>query len=239
MKKLSETMKEELCPYAAAVVLGGGSGTRFGGDKLLAPLGGVPVLVHSLRAFEACDMIREIVVVCRGEQLEATAALCETYGIGKVTAIVPGGSTRLLSSLSGVSAVSSRAELVAVHDGARPLVTERILRDALWESHRHIAAVPAVPVRDTIKTARDTVVTDTPDRRTLFAVQTPQCFRREVLLGALTSAVENAPEVTDDSMAVERIGGRIYLTEGSEENIKITTPLDLDLAELIVKRRNT
>ena len=141
------------------------------------------------------------------------------------------------SCFAGAMAVSDKAEIIAIHDGARPLVTEEIVDAAVWAAYRHSAAVPAVPVRDTVKMAAGGVVTATPERDLLFAVQTPQCFQRDLIKGALLKAVQEKWEITDDCMAVERIGGRIWLTEGSEENLKITTPLDLELAELILKRR--
>ena len=231
-------MKATRLPYAAAVIVAAGSGTRFGGDKLMALLDGVPVLAHTLRAFETVDAVREIVLVTRPERMVALGELCRTYRITKLSNIVSGGDTRAQSSLAGVMAVSPRAELIAIQNGARPLVTEDVILDALWTAHRHMAGVPAIPVRDTIKVAHDGVVTDTPDRALLFAVQTPQCFQSDLIRAALTDAVEKAPEVTDDCLAVERIGGRIHLSRGSEENIKITTPLDLAFGEIILARRS-
>ena len=236
MAHLGEKLKTVRLPYAAAVIVAGGSGSRFGGDKLMAQLGGMSVLARTLRAFETAEEIHQIIVVAREDALGTVADLCRDYG--KVGAVVPGGDTRAKSCLAGVMAVSPRAELIAIHDGARPLVTDDVIRDALWTAHRHMAAIPAVPVRDTVKQADNGVVRGTPDRASLYAVQTPQCFQADLIRTALLDAVQNAPEITDDSMAVERIGGRIYLSRGSEENIKITTPLDLALGEIILARRS-
>ena len=236
MAHLGEKLKTVRLPYAAAVIVAGGSGSRFGGDKLMADLDGMSVLARTLHAFEAAEEIQQIVVVAREDALQTVADLCRAYG--KVTAVVPGGDTRAKSCLAGVMAVSPRAELIAIHDGARPLVTADVIQDALWTAHRHMAAIPAVPVRDTIKQADTGVVCSTPDRASLFAVQTPQCFQADLIRAALQDAVQNAPEVTDDSLAVERIGGRIYLSKGSEENIKSTTPLDLAFGEIILSRRS-
>ena len=238
MAHLGEKMKAARLPYAAAVIVAAGSGTRFGGDKLMALLDGVPVLAHTLRAFESVDAVREIVLVTRPERMATLGELCRTYHITKISNIVSGGDTRAQSSLAGVMSVSPQAELIAIQDGARPLVTADIILDALWTAHRHMAGVPAISVRDTIKVAHDGVVTDTPDRSSLFAVQTPQCFQSDLIRAALTDAVEKAPEVTDDCLAVERIGRRIHLSRGSEENIKITTPLDLAFGEIILARRS-
>lgn len=237
MTALSDKNKSSQWPFVSAVIVAGGSGTRFGGDKMLADLAGLPVIIHTLRAFDRSPYVNEIVLVTRCDLLKQMEELCAGHGIKKIARIVPGGKTRLESSLAGVSAVSSRCGVVAVHDGARPLVTGSVIQDALLQAHRKGAAVPAIPVRDTIKRARDSVVISTPDRAELFAVQTPQCFQADLIRMALAAALEKAPNVTDDCMAVERLGGRIWLTEGSEENLKITTPLDLILAEVILQRR--
>lgn len=237
MSKLSTVLKTTRCPFVTAVIVAGGSGTRFGGDKLMAELAGEPVLVHTLRAFNNSPMIQEIVLVTRESAMTEMARLCKAYELTKVSLVVAGGTTRALSSYAGVMSASEKAGIIAIHDGARPLVTEKIIEDAVWQAYRHTCAVPAIPVKDTIKKAEKGVVTETPDRSGLYAVQTPQCFQADIIRAALTDAVENAPGVTDDCMAVERIGGVIHLTEGSEENLKITTPLDLALAEIILKER--
>ena len=235
--RISDRLRSVRCPAASAVVVAAGSGTRFGGDKLMTELGGIPVLIHTLRAFERSSLISEIVLVTRSEALEEISAFCASYGIQKLTSVVPGGATRTESCFAGAMAVSGKADIIAIHDGARPLVTEEIIDAAVWAAYRHSAAVPAVPVRDTVKMAAGGVVTTTPERELLYAVQTPQCFQKDLIKGALLKAVEEHWEITDDCMAVERIGGKIWLTEGSEENLKITTPLDLELAELIWRRR--
>ena len=237
MTKPSEKLKTVRLPYAAAVIVAAGSGVRFGSDKLMAELGGMPVLARTLLAFERTQAVRAIVVAARREAVDQVEQLCRTYGISKLTAVTPGGDTRAKSCLAGVLAVPPEAELIAIHDGARPLVQEPVILDALWTAYRHSTALPALPVRDTIKQATEGVVTATPDRSRLYAAQTPQCFQADIIRAALLDAAANAPEVTDDCLAVERLGGRIYLSRGSEENIKITTPLDLRLAELILKER--
>lgn len=237
MTKLSAVLKQGRIPYVSAVIVAAGSGTRFGGDKLMTELGGCAVLLHTLRVFEESPMIQEIVLVARKDALVSVHDLCAANSIQKITNIVPGGATRAHSCYAGVTSVSGRAEIIAIHDGARPLVTEKIIEEALWQAYRRGAAVPAVPVRDTVKKAKDGIVYETPDRSDLYAVQTPQCFQADVIRAALTDALKNAPQITDDCMAVERIGGKIFLTEGSEENLKITTPLDLALAEIILKGR--
>ena len=238
MSALSEKMKTRRCPFVSAVIVAGGSGTRFGGDKMLAELVGEPVIVHTLRAFQESPLVDEIILVARQEMLSGMAAMCAQYGISKLRLAVPGGKTRAESSYAGVMSASPQSGIIAIHDGARPLVSRQIIEDAIWQAHLHGAAVPAIPVRDTIKLAKDHIVFGTPDRAELFAVQTPQCFQADVIRTAIADARVKAPHITDDCMAVERLGGQIYLTEGSEENIKITTPLDLMLAEVILHRRS-
>lgn len=238
MSVIAEKIRAARLPYTAAVIAAGGSGERFGADKLMAPLGGLPVLARTLLAFEQCDWIGEIVIAAREDKIKDITALCRQYRISKAINVVPGGKTRLLSSYNGCMAVSKQAGIIAIHDGARPLVTDTIIRETVWAAQLHQAAAPAVPVRDTIKIARGNIVTGTPDRASLFAVQTPQCFTRDIILAALSDAAAKGAEPTDDTLAVERIGGQVWLTDGSEENLKITTPLDLELAELILQRRN-
>ena len=237
MTKASEKMKTARLPYAAAVIVAGGSGTRFGGDKLMADLDGAPVLARTLLAFEQTRAVRAIVVAARPGNEEDISSLARRYGIEKLRAVVAGGQTRTMSCLAGVLAAPPEAELIAIHDGARPLVTEEVILNGLWTAYRHTAALPAIPVRDTIKIAEDGMVTATPDRASLFSAQTPQCFQADLIRGALLDAAKNAPDITDDCAAVERVGGKITLSPGSEENIKITTPLDLRIAELILRGR--
>lgn len=233
----ADTIRSIRTPRTSAVIVAAGSGERFGGDKLYAELGNAPVLAQTLTAFERAQCIDEIILVVRRDAMQEAGELCRQYGFTKLSLIVPGGPTRLLSSYAGVMSVTDKTDVIAIHDGARPLVSQEIIEKSVWEAYRHGAVAPAVPVRDTIKRAEKRVVLETPDRSALFAVQTPQCFQRDLIRGALTEAVKNAPELTDDCAAVERIGGQIWLSTGSEENIKITTPLDLQLAEVIWKRR--
>lgn len=239
MKKLSEKMKKLRLPPCAAVIVAGGSSERFGSDKLFAEIGGKPVLGMTIEAFARAECIQEIVLVVREAILDRAARLARAYGGGKVRLVVPGGETRVLSSYAGVMSVSKRAKLIAIHDGARPLVSEAVIEDAVWAAHCHLAAAPAIAVRDTIKIAYDGVVAETPERSSLFAVQTPQVFQADIIRAALVNAAQKNLSVTDDCAAAEAIGTPITLTIGSEENIKITTPFDLAMANLIVARRNT
>lgn len=216
-----------------AVLVAAGSSTRMGFDKLSFALGGETVLERSVRAFDECPEVDELVIVtgASGENAQRAAARCK-----KPVRLVKGGSTRAESARSGVAAAHGR--LVAVHDAARPFVSQSIIADTIVAAARCGAAAPAVPVKDTIKTvAEDGAVTGTPDRSTLRAVQTPQVFEADLLKAALQSALENEVPVTDDCSAVERLGKVVYLIDGDEENLKITTPVDLVIAEAILAER--
>ena len=220
-----------------AVVAAAGSSRRMGTDKLLMPLGEVPVLIRTLRALDNSEDIDEIVVVTRQDLIVPVSQLIKDAALGKVSKVVVGGETRTASVLNGVREASPESDLIAIHDGARPRVTGRIIRQAVLKAGERGAAAPAVPVKDTLKRAVDGVVVETPDRAQLFAVQTPQVFEHGLILGALEKAVEDGAELTDDCAAVERIGMPVCLTEGSYENLKLTTPEDIAVAESILERR--
>lgn len=216
-----------------AVLVAAGSSTRMGFDKLSFDLGGETVLERSVRAFDECPEVDELVIVtgASGENAQRAAARCK-----KPVRLVKGGSTRAESARSGVAAAHGR--LVAVHDAARPFVSQSVIAGTIAAAARCGAAAPAVPVKDTIKNvAEDGAVTGTPDRSTLRAVQTPQVFETDLLKAALQSALENEVPVTDDCSAVERLGKVVYLIDGDEENLKITTPVDLVIAEAILAER--
>ena len=220
----------------AAVVPAAGSSTRMAGrDKILLPLGDQPVLVHTLRALELCPHIMEIVVVTRRDLIVPIGQLCRDCGFQKVTKIIPGGETRTQSVLNGVSEVSKDAELIAIHDGARPLVTQSLLDAVITRASQCGAAAPAVPVKDTIKRAKDGVVAATLERSELFAVQTPQVFQADLIRTALTRAMEEGAELTDDCGAVERLGIGVALTQGDYRNLKVTTPEDMAMAEALLE----
>lgn len=226
-------------PYCAAVIAAAGSSQRYGGEnKLLAPLDGLSVLAHTLRAVERAERVDEIVIAAREEELLPYADVCKSIGIQKPCKVVVGGATRTESVLRAALETSEKTRLIAVQDGARPLVTPELIDRVIEQAAAVAAAAPAIPVRDTIKVADGRIVKETPARATLFAVQTPQVFDAALLRAALQSALTDGAEVTDDCSAVERLGKAVYLTEGDEENIKITTPLDLMLAEAIIRKRS-
>lgn len=233
-----KSIRKTLTPFCTAIIAAAGSSSRMGGeDKLFCDLAGSPVILRTLLAFQSSEYIDEIIVVTREESIVQIADICAENGINKVSKIIKGGDTRLDSVLHGVLEASPEAKLIAVHDGARPLVTGDVIKEAVIKAVKYTAAAPAIAVKDTVKEAKDYFAVSTPDRSKLRAVQTPQCFAAPVLRAALENAKRKGLQVTDDASAVEAMGGNVFLSAGSEENIKITTPFDLKVAEAIIKER--
>ena len=222
------------CKPCGAVIVAAGSASRMGGiDKVMAPLKGEPMIVHTVRAFENCDVIKEIVIVTRKDLIKPISSFCQDFR--KVTCVVEGGADRPASVRRGLQALSKKVKLAAIQDGARPLITPEVIDRTVRAAHSYSAAAPAIPVKDTIKAVQGGIVTNTPDRKALYAVQTPQVFDIDLLKGALQKAREDRAEITDDCSAVERIGMSVKIVEGNERNIKITTPFDLKLAGLLLE----
>lgn len=222
--------------YCGAVIVAAGTASRMGGiDKVMAELRGEPMIVHTARAFQNCDAIKEIVIVTRGDLLEKIADLCADFP--KVKAVVIGGEDRPESVRNGLSALSDKVRLVAVQDGARPLVTGEVIDRTVRAAHSYGAAAPGVPVKDTVKLVQGGVVQTTPDRNNLRAIQTPQVFDMDLLSAALKKAKKDKATITDDCSAVERLGMSVRIVEGDEKNIKITTPIDLEIAEKLLEER--
>ncbi len=231
-------LKKEAEPTCSAVIVAGGASVRMGTDKLAAVLGSKPVLVRTLEVFQRSALVEEIVLVVRQEKLEETAKLIKDWGLTKVSRVVCGGKTRAESALAGVSEVSQKAALIAIHDAARPLVTEDVILRAVYAARDYRAAVPAVRSVDTLKAVDDKgFVTGTVDRTSTVRVQTPQVFQADLIKGALTKAVKDGLPITDDCAAIELLGVRCKTVLGDEDNIKLTTPRDMVLAQAILKDR--
>ena len=217
-----------------AVIVAAGSASRMGGiDKVMASLGGEPMIVRTVRAFQNCDAIASIVIVTREDLIRPISGLCRD--MDKVTAVVAGGSSRQESVHLGLNALPKGMKLAAVHDGARPLISWRVIDRVVRAANTYGAAAPAVPVKDTIKVVQGGLVQETPDRSSLMAVQTPQVFDFDLLRGALKKAQEDGAQVTDDCSAVERMGMKIKIVEGDERNLKVTTPMDLKIGALLLE----
>ena len=217
-----------------AVIVAAGTASRMGGiDKVMAPLKGEPMIVRTVRTFQACDAISEIVIVTREDLIVPITNLCRD--MSKVKAVVRGGKSRQESVGLGLNALSGKVKLAAIQDGARPLITWEVIDRTVRAANSYGAAAPAIPVKDTIKVVEGRVVKNTPDRSTLFAVQTPQVFDFDLLRGALKKAEQDGSAVTDDCSAVELMGMSVKIVEGDERNIKVTTPMDLKIAEMLLE----
>ena len=235
ISKLTNTLRKILpLKYCGAVIVAAGTASRMGGiDKVMAQLRGEPMIVRTVRAFQKCDGIKEIVVVTREDLIGRITELCADFS--KVKAVVTGGKDRPESVKNGLNALSAKVKLAAIQDGARPLITQAVIDRAVRAAHTYGAAAPGVAVKDTIKTVTGGVVKETPDRSSLQAIQTPQVFDRDLLVAALKKAEEEKATITDDCSAVERLGMSVKIVEGDERNIKITTPMDLKIAELLLE----
>ena len=235
ISKVTNTIRKALpLRRCGAVIVAAGNASRMGGiDKVMAELGGEPMIVRTVRAFENCDAVGEIIIVTRSDLVKKITDLCA--GFTKVTAVVAGGADRPESVRNGISALSKKVKLVAVHDGARPLVTNAVIDRTVRAANTYSAAAPGVPVKDTVKIVRGGMVESTPDRSALQAIQTPQVFDLDLLTGALEKAKKDKAAITDDCSAVERLGMSVKIVEGDERNIKVTTPVDLKIAELLLE----
>ena len=221
-----------------AIIAAAGTGSRMASDrpKQFLQLAGTPIIFHTLKPFELCESIQEVIVVLPAEESAAFLALAGKQGLRKLARVVPGGATRADSVKRGLMAIrSATAEIVAVHDGVRPFVSVAEIDNTIAAAQRDGAAILATPVTDTIKLVEGDAVVKTLERRNLRQALTPQCFRYELLRKAYEQADVNDPSLTDESALVERLGHKVTIVEGSARNIKITTPRDLLIAETFLK----
>lgn len=219
----------------SAVIVCAGNSTRMKGqNKILLPLGKSTVIGTSMRAFQDCEEIAEIIIVAREIDILSIRDEAEKCGITKLKECTVGGATRQESVINGVRLISQETEFIAVHDGARPLVKpehiSRVIRDAAVFG----GATLGVPVKDTIKVVDDGIITDTPPRKSLYITQTPQVFRKKLYYEGIDFALEHSLDFTDDCQLAEAVGGKVYMTVGDYTNIKITTPEDIRLAEAML-----
>jgi 2-C-methyl-D-erythritol 4-phosphate cytidylyltransferase len=221
-----------------AIIAAAGTGSRMASDrpKQFLQLAGTPIIFHTLKPFELCESIQEVIVVLPAEAAAAFLAEAGKHGLRKLARVVPGGATRAESVKRGLAAVrAATAEIVAVHDGVRPFVTVEEITGTIEAAREHGAAILATPVTDTIKLVEGGAVVGTLKRRDLRQALTPQCFRYELLRRAYEQVDVNDPSLTDESVLVERLGEKVAIVEGSRRNIKITTPHDLLIAEALLQ----
>lgn len=225
-----------------ALIASAGKGLRMqsGTEKPYLTIGSKPILAHTLSALDLCEEIDEyVIIVDPGRQTDCRHLVVDRYGFTRVRKIVQGGETRQESVYRGLRSLDADTSTVVVHDAARPCVTPGLVSSSLQACASSGAALAAVPVKDTIKSVVDGIVTGTPDRRTLWLAQTPQTFSYDVLLRAHEQAYKEGFVATDDAALVERMGHQVHIVAGDYENIKITTPEDLNIAERVLARRAT
>lgn len=224
------------------IIPSAGMGKRMGTKKKnFLPIAGKPVLAHTLAAFEAAPSVDAIILSVPHDDIEFCAEeIVKKYKAGKVILVVAGGPERQDSVANALEAAKGLGfDIIAVHDGARPLVTVKVIEDVLQRASQKRAAIAAVPVKDTIKEATDGLVLRTIPRETLWSVQTPQAFMAEIIFRAFELAKKDGFKGTDESSLVERLGERVSIVMGSYENIKITTEEDMPIAEHVLKKRGT
>lgn len=227
--------------FVSVVVAAAGMGKRMKADinKQFLLLEDKPIVAHTINQFEKNENIDEIVIVVKDEEVDyCKSEVIEKYNFKKIKAVVKGGSERQESVYNGLINCDNSTEIVLIHDGVRPFITLSEIDSLISETLINDACVTGVRVKDTIKVVDDSgIIIDSPDRSKLWAVHTPQCFSYNLILKAHQYAREKNILATDDSMLVEKLGREVKMIEGSYDNIKITTPEDLFVAENILKRR--
>ncbi|MBS5143947.1 MAG: 2-C-methyl-D-erythritol 4-phosphate cytidylyltransferase [Butyricicoccus pullicaecorum] len=228
----------EPLPTVAAIIPAAGSSTRMGQNKLMLPLMDIPVLAHTISAFERCPLVRDIILVCREQDILPYSKLITDFAFHKVRHVLRGGQTRAHSVLAGLHACAPDIDFVAIHDGARPLVSDKLILQTLQAAFAEGAAAPVVPVKDSVKHIQNgKIIADVP-RDSIAAVQTPQVFRRSQIADSLREAIAANAALTDDCAAVERIGVSVTAVSGEYRNLKITTPEDITIAELFLTQED-
>lgn len=221
-----------------AIITAAGQGTRIGGNraKQFLELAGVPIIIHTLKQFDECSEIQEIIVTLPSTETANFLELANKFGLRKLSRVVQGSATRAESVWNGLKSIrAATAEIVAVHDGVRPFVTTDEISLTVQKAKETGAAILATPVTDTVKEVENEIIKGTHERAKLWRALTPQCFRYEILKRAFEHAHDKELNATDDSAMVEAIGVSVSIVEGSPRNIKITHPEDLVLAEAFLK----
>lgn len=221
----------------SVILVCAGNATRMQGkNKILLPLGDTAVVGQTMRAFQNCERVAEIIVVAREQDQEEIRKVAKQCEIDKLIQIVSGGATRQESVFAGLRVLSKETKMIAIHDGARPLVQTKYIDQVIQDASVFGGATLGVPVKDTIKVVDDGLIIDTPVRSSLYITQTPQIFKRSVYFEAVSFAQEHNLDFTDDCQLVEAINCKVYMTVGDYTNIKITTPEDIELAEVLLHR---
>lgn len=217
------------------VIVSAGNAVRMNGiDKPFIDVGGLPVIIRTMIAFEESEMVDSVVLVCREDTVSRMIDLSRQYGITKLATITVGGKTRQESVFKGVEALPSDIDYIAVHDGARPFVSVDVIERCICDAMEFTAAAAGIKAKDTIKmVGHDGFIMSTPPREYLYITQTPQIFEKSLYLRAMDKAKEEQKDFTDDCQLVENLGEKVYMTESEYVNIKLTTPEDIAIAQII------
>ena len=227
--------------YVSVIIAAAGMSNRMGSgiNKQFISIDNKPILAHTIGKFEDCRYVDEIIVVTKEGEIDyCRKEIVRRFGFKKVSTIVKGGEKRQDSVYNGILALDEKSNIILSHDGARPFVKSKNIIDGIEGAFEYGACVIGVPVKDTIKVVKDEDIYRTPERDFLWAAQTPQCFKRDIIVEAYRKAKEDDFVGTDDSSFVERLGIDVKMIMGSYENIKITTPEDLIIAESILKDKD-
>lgn len=222
----------------SAIIVAGGKSERMGTDidKAFLSLGAKPVVVYSLLVFEKCRDIDEVVLVVRKDKIDAARQAVRMFGCNKVKSIISGGALRQQSVLNGLAETDDGADIVVVHDGARPCITSELITQTINSAKQHGSGIAAVKITDTVKSVeKGMVISETIDRTKLWLVQTPQAFKRDLLKKAFAFVEKKKIKVTDEASAVELVANSVRLVVSNSSNIKITTPNDLTLAAALMR----
>ena len=224
--------------FVSAIIVAAGNSTRMGKDKIFLQINKKPAIVHTLMAFENSKYVNEVIIVCKKEQESCLKNIVEKYSIRKFKSFAPGGKTRQESVFSGVDFCSASTEYFLIHDAARCLITAREIDFSVNDVLVHKASSLGVPCKDTLKILNEAnFVIETPNRSTLWNIQTPQVFEKKLYLNAMKEALRNGASYTDDCQLVEKIGHKVHIVHGSYSNLKLTTPEDVEIFESILKNR--
>lgn len=223
------------CKVGAIIAAGGISQRMAGVDKIFAPIGRIPVIAKTCLAFQVNENITDIVVSVREDRVQEVKCLLEAFGITKARNVVSGGKTRA-ESVSNALKVLPDCDYVAIHDGARPLVSQKLINDCAQSAFEYGSAVPVIPSTDTLKSISNHMVSGTVDREKVFRVQTPQIFKRDIYESAVYKYSDM--NFTDDCALLEKAGVKVHTCNGAAENIKITVPSDIDYAEFLMRGKN-
>ena len=233
--------RSESEPFCSAIIVAAGSGTRCdcgGKTKQMTELMGLPVVARTIMQFEQSELINEIIVVAKADEMSRYEEMSADYGWRKIACVVPGGETRQKSVFNGLREVSEKADFIAVHDGCRCLVTPEIIKKTYSEARIHGCASAACRAKDTIKREANGIIEETIDRSHVWMAQTPQIFKADILRAGAYIARDDGIDVTDDCMLAEYIGFKVKLVDCGYSNIKITTAEDMYIAEAIIRHRS-